>query len=300
MLFYPKDKREILAWLVTRLKELPIGSATTTFRLLADVFSLKQHEHGTPFAFEDLEIDDKGLFDVDFALTKAAEKAGLYLDSSKHWMLVEGLPFNLDFVVSPLKSKVPFTAIQYDEHACPSLPMTLSLNLETRVIRLTDLEKGISGKRHTCNKREWARLTELIDACRFDQWDEKYYEPVLDGTSWSMRLKAGRKVLKESHGDNGFPAAWRIFMALKRECRQILTREMLIPAKPAKCPFCGSTKVKPYLSGMPTAEASASGKYILGGCCITGNEPKWGCEKCQAKFYKGDPCDEDCCPPFGF
>ena len=64
---------------------------------------------------------------------------------------------------------------------------------------------------------------------------------------------------------------------------------MTVTAQPKKCPFCGSTNIKPYLFGLPTQEAMKSGKYILGGCCITGNEPSWGCVDCHSDFYRVRP-----------
>ncbi|MGI5892463.1 MAG: hypothetical protein ACOX7H_07035, partial [Bacillota bacterium] len=49
------------------------------------------------YNLEDFEFMD--LFDVHFALFEAAEKAGLTLDMSAHENKVEGLPFNLDFIL---------------------------------------------------------------------------------------------------------------------------------------------------------------------------------------------------------
>lgn len=46
-----------------------------------------------------LLIEFMDLFDVHFALFEAAEKAGLTLDMSEHENKVEGLPFNLDFIL---------------------------------------------------------------------------------------------------------------------------------------------------------------------------------------------------------
>jgi hypothetical protein len=59
--------------------------------------------------------------------------------------------------------------------------------------------------------------------------------------------------------------------------------------KPTKCPSCGSPNLVRILYGMPSYEAfldSQAGKIILGGCVISGNDPKWGCTKCDAKIYK--------------
>lgn len=46
------------------------------------------------------------LFDVDNELHEAAEKAGIVLDMSAHeGRKVEGLPFNLEFVICKLKNR---------------------------------------------------------------------------------------------------------------------------------------------------------------------------------------------------
>ena len=45
----------------------------------------------------------KELFDLDYALPDLAEKEGLYLDGTHHFNLIQGLPYNLDFIVKPLR-----------------------------------------------------------------------------------------------------------------------------------------------------------------------------------------------------
>lgn len=59
--------------------------------------------------------------------------------------------------------------------------------------------------------------------------------------------------------------------------------------KPIKCPACGSPKVVRIMYGMPSYEAfldSKAGKIILGGCVVTGDDPRWGCIDCKAVIYK--------------
>jgi hypothetical protein len=59
--------------------------------------------------------------------------------------------------------------------------------------------------------------------------------------------------------------------------------------KPNKCPKCDSSKVVKIVYGEPSYEDSLeakAGKIILGGCVITGNDPRWGCIDCQAKIFK--------------
>ena len=50
-----------------------------------------------------------------------------------------------------------------------------------------------------------------------------------------------------------------------------------------RCPFCGSHEVVPILYGLPgpeMMEQAEAGKIALGGCCVTGDDPNWHCNKC--------------------
>jgi len=50
-----------------------------------------------------------------------------------------------------------------------------------------------------------------------------------------------------------------------------------------KCPKCGSRNVVPILYGYPTAESihkAHRGELHLGGCMVTGDDPKLCCGEC--------------------
>lgn len=54
-----------------------------------------------------------------------------------------------------------------------------------------------------------------------------------------------------------------------------------------KCPACGSTDTVKILYGMPTHEAFQSaerGEFVLGGCCVSDNDPKRHCKACGQDF----------------
>ena len=60
--------------------------------------------------------------------------------------------------------------------------------------------------------------------------------------------------------------------------------------KPKKCPACSSHRIANILYGMPDYSAKlekdlSSGRIILGGCCITNDDPKWQCADCQMVIY---------------
>jgi len=59
--------------------------------------------------------------------------------------------------------------------------------------------------------------------------------------------------------------------------------------KPSKCPKCGSENILDIIYGYPDDgldKKAQSGKVILGGCIVTGDDPQWQCEKCGTDFYR--------------
>jgi ribosomal protein L37AE/L43A len=61
--------------------------------------------------------------------------------------------------------------------------------------------------------------------------------------------------------------------------------------KPAKCPKCGSKRVARIQYGLPafTEELErqlAEGKVVLGGCCMTDDDPAWQCADCGEQVWR--------------
>ena len=208
---YHKNKDQVLTAIIDRLKSLPAGSRECSAGLFHDVFP----EEPLP--------GFKELFDLDSALRVQAEKAGLYLDNTHHFNKEEGLPFNLDFIVNPLKPVVSFDIVKYSETRWPSLPEELTIDLRNKTVAYvaSDSDDREHPVTHKCTAPEWDEIADLVAGCRFDQWEESYIEPVLDGTSWKIDLLKGGKVVKESFGSNGYPNCWRMFTELKEQCRRI-------------------------------------------------------------------------------
>jgi ribosomal protein L37AE/L43A len=66
--------------------------------------------------------------------------------------------------------------------------------------------------------------------------------------------------------------------------------------KPRRCPACGSARVARILWGMPAyseqlEQELAEGKIVLGGCCVSGDDPAWACADCDASIYREVPSD---------
>ena len=61
--------------------------------------------------------------------------------------------------------------------------------------------------------------------------------------------------------------------------------------KPKRCPACGSENIAGILYGLPVFSPSLEkeikeNKTVLGGCCITEDDPAWKCIDCNAEIYK--------------
>lgn len=61
--------------------------------------------------------------------------------------------------------------------------------------------------------------------------------------------------------------------------------------KPEKCPKCGCERIAVILYGEPAGSEKLmddmqAGRIVLGGCCITGDDPKWQCTGGETEIYK--------------
>jgi len=58
-----------------------------------------------------------------------------------------------------------------------------------------------------------------------------------------------------------------------------------------KCPRCGSRGIARILYGHPDPSETLfqdlrEGRVVLGGCCITDDDPAWQCTSCETLIYK--------------
>ncbi|MFC9896588.1 hypothetical protein ACFVMC_23120 [Nocardia sp. NPDC127579] len=61
-------------------------------------------------------------------------------------------------------------------------------------------------------------------------------------------------------------------------------------AEHASCPRCGADGV-PIIYGFPSAAVMRkveAGQARMGGCVITGSEPRWACPACDQRWRTGD------------
>lgn len=64
--------------------------------------------------------------------------------------------------------------------------------------------------------------------------------------------------------------------------------------KPGKCPSCGHSPLASILYGYVGFDGGLQkkleeGRIVLGGCCVSDDDPKWECTNCGQKVYKKLP-----------
>ena len=66
--------------------------------------------------------------------------------------------------------------------------------------------------------------------------------------------------------------------------------------RPSACPQCGSNRVVRIVYGLPGPELmhkAQAGEVVLGGCCITANDPQWQCQDCRHRWRSTKTDDGD-------
>jgi len=66
--------------------------------------------------------------------------------------------------------------------------------------------------------------------------------------------------------------------------------------KPAQCPQCGHGPLADIIYGFPIIDDDLikrwnEGSIVIGGCVITGDEPRWACATCGQRIHKAGSWD---------
>lgn len=109
--YSPQELQHLAEEMIEVLRECDAGADTTT--------ACMAHYLG----YHDLEVDD--LFDLHEALFKKARENNIKLDMSAHDGKIEGLPFNLNFIVDNRKAKIkcPFCGSKHTARILYGMPM---------------------------------------------------------------------------------------------------------------------------------------------------------------------------------
>jgi hypothetical protein len=62
---------------------------------------------------------------------------------------------------------------------------------------------------------------------------------------------------------------------------------VVVKQKHSNCPECGSENVAEIIFGYPGEELigqSERGEIVLGGCCVTEDDPEWHCNDCDISW----------------
>lgn len=71
--------------------------------------------------------------------------------------------------------------------------------------------------------------------------------------------------------------------------------------KPRKCPVCGFHGIATYDYGMPAFDLEENDNIMLGGCCVTDDQPRWRCNLCETDLHYDKPLQiGDPCPTCGY
>ena len=90
---------------------------------------------------------------------------------------------------------------------------------------IRDFQEETSVKWCRIGSRERSTIEAKLNTSRPEEWAENYFEPVMDGMMWDLKLFEGNDLVKESGGCNGYPPneQWQALCSLVTFC-SIVTR----------------------------------------------------------------------------
>lgn len=110
--------------------------------------------------------------------------------------------------------------LTYTERTWPNSRIKLVIESTSRKVVIDDAEER---RIYKCTNAEWCKLQILLIDSNFPIWQKEYYEPVLDGTSWTLEIQNDDGTILNSTGTNGYPAEWEKFHALLQFCDDLFT-----------------------------------------------------------------------------
>ena len=97
-----------------------------------------------------------------------------------------------------------YTKLVFRETSWPDvLGKTITIDFAMNEIIVDSFVEGVKWCR--IGSRERSTIEAKLNTSRPEEWAENYFEPVMDGMMWDLKLFEGSNLVKESGGCNGFP-----------------------------------------------------------------------------------------------
>ena len=118
-----------------------------------------------------------------------------------------------------------YTKLVFRETSWPDvLGKTITIDLAQNEIIFESFPEGVKWCR--IGSRERSTIEAKLNTGRPEEWAENYFEPVMDGMMWDLKLFEGSNLVKESGGCNGFPPneQWQALCSLLTFCATVTRR----------------------------------------------------------------------------
>ena len=118
-----------------------------------------------------------------------------------------------------------YTKLVFQENTWPDpLGKTITIDFGMNEIIVDSMLEGIKWCR--IGSRERSTIEAKLNTGRPDEWAEDYFEPVLDGSCWNLKLFEEDRLVKESSGCNGYPPRdqWQALCSLVTFCSAVTRR----------------------------------------------------------------------------
>ena len=118
-----------------------------------------------------------------------------------------------------------YDKLVFHENTWPdTLGKTITIDFGMNEIIVDSMIEGIKWCR--IGARERSTIEAKLNTSRPDEWAEDYFDPVLDGMNWDLKLFEGSDLVKESSGCNGYPPReqWQALCSLVTFCSAVTRR----------------------------------------------------------------------------
>lgn len=185
------------------------------------------------------------------------------------------------------------TQFIYHEFCGVELAQSFVLDFQAKTIRQGSAWETSTGKRKgeqtvalSCSDLQWRNLVRRFRKIDFPSLNENGLPPFDSVSRWQAYFKNGDRIVDSFSGEIGYTKKWGRLRRFKSYCHGFFIDQMECDTKPLKCPYCGSSDIRPYLSAESARAISEDDKYLVDGCVVPDHSPAWGCAACGVDFYK--------------